>query len=136
MPPLPPLLSERPPAVRVGVIVVAPLLFGFVTGAMLGESVAAWAVANVIATLGGFLAGFDHDDLREAARRGALGGLLFGLALVCADALVVDDRVATIADPAILQVVVTTIAGTLLAVAGCALRGRLARRAAVAAADA
>ena len=32
-------------------------------------------------------------------RRGALGGLTFGLALVLADALVVDDRAATIADP-------------------------------------
>jgi hypothetical protein len=113
-----------------------PLLGGFVTGATLGVSIAAWAIANVIAALGGFLAGFDHDDLREAARRGALGGLLFGLAMVCADAVVVDDRVATIADPAILQAVVTTIGGTLLALAGCAVRARLVRRAAVAAADA
>jgi hypothetical protein len=137
MPPLPPLLSERPPAVRLAAVVVAPLLGGFATGAMLGVSTAAWAVANVIATIGGLLAGFDHDDLREAARRGAFGGLLFGLALVAADALVVGDRAARIADPAILQAVVTCLAGLGLALAGCALRGRIAaRRAAVAPADA
>jgi hypothetical protein len=112
---------------------VAPLVFGFVTGALLGVSTAAWTIANVLAALGGFLAGFDHDDVAEAARRGALGGLLFGLSLVCADALVVDDRAATIADPAILQAVVTAIAGALLALAGCAVRRRLARRAAAAA---
>jgi hypothetical protein len=44
---------------------------------------------------------------------------------VLADALVVGERVAAIADPAILQVVVTTTLGTLLAVAGTALRARL-----------
>jgi hypothetical protein len=126
--PLPPLLSERPPAVRALLIAVLPVIGGLATGAMLGVGVAAWAIANVIASLGGLGAGFDHDSLAGAARRGAVGGLLFGLALVLADALVVDDRVATIADPAIAQAVVTTLAGALLALAGCALRARLVRR--------
>jgi hypothetical protein len=120
MPPLPPLLSSRPRPVQAVAVVVPPLVGGFLTG------------ANVIATVGGFLAGFDHDRGGEAARRGALGGLLFGLALVLADALVVDDRVARIADPPILQAVVTTIAGALLAVAGTWVRNRLAARAVVA----
>jgi hypothetical protein len=136
MPPLPPLLSERPPAVRYALTYVSPLLGGFVTGAMLGVSVAAWAIANVIAAVGGFLAGFDHADRADAARRGAIGGLLFGLALVLADAAIVAERAAKIADPAVLQAVVTTLAGTLLALAGCAVRARMARRAAVAPADA
>lgn len=131
--PLPPLLSSRPRPVRIAAMVVPPLVGGFLTGATLGLSVAAWAIANVIATVGGFLAGFDHDRLGEAARRGALGGLLFGLSLVLADALVVDDRVARIADPPIAQAVVTTIAGTLLALAGTSVRNRLAARAVVAA---
>ncbi|WCB96883.1 hypothetical protein DSM104299_05651 [Baekduia alba] len=132
--PLPPLLSERPPALRVLFLVVLPLLGGFVTGAMLGVGAGAWAVANVIACIGGFLAGFDHDTSASAARRGAFGGLLFGLALVLADALVVDDRAAKIADPAILQVLVTTLAGTILAVVGVSVRGKVARRHAAAAA--
>jgi hypothetical protein len=135
VPALPPLLADRPPAVRFALTYVTPVLAGYATGTMLGVSGAAWAIANVLATLGGLLAGFDHDDRRDAARRGATGGLLFGLALVLADASVVDARVAAIADPAILQAVVTTTAGTLLALAGCAVRARLARRAAVAPAD-
>jgi hypothetical protein len=130
---LPPLLADRPPAVRFALTFVAPALAGFLAGAMLGVGLAAWAIANVIATLGGFGAGLEHDDLGDAARRGATGGLLFGLSVVLADALVVTDRAATIADPAIVQAVVTTVAGTLLALAGCALRARLVRRAAVAA---
>jgi hypothetical protein len=129
---LPPLLSERPPALRFGFAFVSPALGGFATGTTLGLGIGAWIVANVIATLGGFGAGLEHEDRAGAAKRGALGGLTFGLCLVLADALVVDDRVATIADPAILQAVVTTAIGTLLAIAGAALRARIVRRTAVA----
>jgi hypothetical protein len=128
--PLPPLLSERPPSVRALLALGLPLIGGFAVGATLGVSTAAWALANVIAGLGGLGAGFDHDSFAGAARRGALSGLLFGLALVLADALVVDERVAKIADPAIAQAVVTALAGALLALAGTALRARMVRRSA------
>jgi hypothetical protein len=131
--PLPPLLSERPPALQGLFVVVLPLLGGFATGATLGLSAAAWAIANVLACIGGFGAGFDHDTSASAARRGALGGLLFGLALVLADALVVDDRAATIADPAILQLLVTVPAGAVLAILGVSTRGKIVRRQAAAA---
>jgi hypothetical protein len=133
---LPPLLSERPPALRLALTFLTPALGGFATGTTLGLGLGAWIVANVIATLGGFGAGLEHEDRAGAARRGALGGATFGLALVLADALVVDDRVATIADPAILQAVVTTTIGTLLAIAGATLRARILRRAATAVAPA
>ncbi|MCW2994341.1 MAG: hypothetical protein JWQ18_1836 [Conexibacter sp.] len=125
---LPPLLSDRPPALRVVLTYVSPVIGGFLTGMTLGLGIAAWVIANVIATLAGFGAGFDHDTGADAARRGATGGALFGLSLVLADALVVDDRVAKIADPAVLQALVTTIAGTLLALAGTWLRSRIVRR--------
>jgi membrane associated rhomboid family serine protease len=126
--PLPPLLADRPPLLRFALVFVTPALGGFATGVSLGIALGVWIVANVIATLGGLGAGFEHDDLRGAARRGAAGGFTFGLALVLADALTVDDRVAKIADPAILQAVVTTTAGSLLAVAGAAVRARALRR--------
>ena len=122
---LPPLLSERSPAVRFALTYLTPMLGGFATGATLGIGVGAWIVANVLATLGGLGAGFEHVDRAEAARRGATGGAIFGLSLVLADALVVGDRAAKIADPAILQVLVTTTLGTVLALAGASLRARL-----------
>jgi hypothetical protein len=129
MPLLPPLLSERSPPVRAVLLFVMPVVGGLATGATLGLAVWTWVVANVLATLGGVGAGLEHDELAGAARRGVLGGTLFGLSLVVADALVVDDRVAKIASPAILQVLVTANAGTLLGLAGAALRARLVRRA-------
>jgi hypothetical protein len=131
--PLPPLLSERPRALRAPLIVVPALLAGFATGATLGLSAAAWGIANVLAALGGVGGGFEHASAGEGARRGALGGVAFGLALVLADALVVDHREATIAAPAIAQVVVTTIAGALLGALGGLLRARAMRRQAAAA---
>jgi hypothetical protein len=126
---LPPLLADRSPAVRFTLTYVTPVIAGLLTGAMLGVGAVAWAIANALAVAGGLGAGFEHDAARDAARRGATGGLLFGLALVLADAVVVGERAATIADPAILQAVVTTIGGTLLALLGCALRARAVRRA-------
>jgi hypothetical protein len=122
--PLPPLLADRPPALRFALTFVTPAVAGLVAGLTLGLSVAAWMIANVLATLGGF----EHDTLAGAARRGAIGGLLFGSCLALADATVVGDRVATIVEPTVLHPLVTTIAGTLLSVAGAALRGRIARR--------
>jgi len=124
----PPLLADRPPALRFALTYVTPVIGGFLTGVTLGLGIAAWVIANVIATLAGFGAGLDHDGAADAARRGATGGVLFGLSVVLADALVVEDRVAKIADPAILQAVVTTVAGTLLALAGTWLRSRIVRR--------
>jgi hypothetical protein len=126
--PLPPLLADRPPALRFALTFVMPAVAGLVAGLTLGLSVAAWMIANVLATLGGFGGGFEHDTLGGAARRGAIGGLLFGSCLALADATVVGDRVATIVEPTVLHPLVTTIAGTLLSVAGAALRGCIARR--------
>jgi hypothetical protein len=131
--PLPPLLSARSPALRFALTYVTPTIGGFLAGVTLGTAVAAWAVANVLATLGGFGGGFEHDRLGDAARRGAIGGLLYGLGLVVADATAVADRVATIVEPPILHPLVTATIGTLLSVAGAALRARVVRRRAAAA---
>jgi hypothetical protein len=134
MPPLPPLLADRPPLLRFALVFVTPALGGFATGVSLGIAVGVWIAANAIATLGGFGAGLEHADLRGAGARGATGGLVFGLSLVLADALTVGDRVATIADPAILQAVVTTTAGAGLALAGATARAKLLKRRAASAA--
>jgi hypothetical protein len=130
----PPLLADRPPALRFALTYVMPAIAGFLAGVTLGLSLAAWTIANVLATLGGLAGGLEHDTLRSAARRGAIGGLLFGTCLALADATVVDDRVATIVDPSFLHPLLTTTVGTLLSVAGAALRLRIVRRRAAAAA--
>ncbi|TMM03347.1 MAG: hypothetical protein E6G10_07860 [Actinobacteria bacterium] len=118
------LLSERPRAVQLTVPVALPLIGGFLTGWTLAGSAGLWVVANVVAILGGVAAGFDHDGAAAGARRGALGGLLFGLALVLADATVVGHRAATLPKPAILLAVLTTVVGSLLGALGGTLRHR------------
>jgi hypothetical protein len=128
---LPPLLSERPPAVRAALIVVPALVFGFLTGWSLAASSGLYAVMNVLAALGGVGGGFECDGAAAGARRGVAGGLLFGLAIVLADATVVDTREAKLPDPAIVLAVITAIGGALLGALGGALRARAMRRRAV-----
>ena len=125
--PLPPLLSEYPPALRVVFAVVLPLAAGFATGLTLGASATLWAIANIIVFFGGIAAGFDHDGAVAGAKRGVLGGLLFGCALVLADAVAVDHRVARIADPPVLHPLITMTIGTIFGALGGALRARVMR---------
>jgi hypothetical protein len=125
---LPPLLADRPPALRFALTYVTPAVAGFLAGLTLGLSLAAWTIANVLATLGGLGGGFEHDTLGGAARRGAIGGLLFGTCLALADATAVGDRVATIVEPTFLHPLLTATVGTLLSIAGAALRLRVVRR--------
>lgn len=113
---------------RLTMPVVLPLIGGFLVGWTLAGSAALWAVANIVAIIGGVAAGFDHDGAAAGARRGAFGGLLFGLGLVLADATVVDHRAATLPNPAILLAVLTTVAGALLGALGGALRHRAMHR--------
>ena len=73
----PPLLRERPMALRVVLAGVIPLAFGVLTGFALDRSVAVYFVLLVLAALGGVGAGLDHDTAARGARRGLLGGFLF-----------------------------------------------------------
>jgi hypothetical protein len=85
----PPLLDSRSPAARVLVVVVTPVAFGVLCGVMLGVSAAVYLVLTLpIAIAGGFLAGLEHTSPREAARRGVLGGALFGSTIVVVHAII------------------------------------------------
>src|SRR5256885_12550157 len=75
-----PLLSERPRAVQLTVPVALPLIGGFLVGWTLAGSAALWAVANVIAILGGVAAGFAHDAATPRAAPRAFGRLPLRLA--------------------------------------------------------
>ena len=127
---LPPLLSERPPTQQRVIPIAGPIIGGVLTGLALGVSEGLWALANIIMILGGVAAGFDHLGAAEGARRGLLGGTIFGIALLLTDAISGMSREAKLPDPAILLLIVTIVAGTLLGALGGALRARAqARRA-------
>ena len=108
---------------------VVPCVFGAITGLMLGvHEIAYLALAGPIGILGGYFAGLEHRSGPEGALRGAIGGLQFGSFILVVDALSGLDRKATLPDPAILLVVLTTFFGTVLGFLGGLTRERRMRR--------
>jgi hypothetical protein len=126
---LPPLLVEHPRPVQALLAVVVPTVYGAVTGILLGISEPVYLVLTLLAILGGVAAGFDHLGAAGGARRGALGGLLFGAAILVAHELSGEAAEAELPEPAVLLAVVTTVFGVLLGALGGRLRARAQRRA-------
>jgi hypothetical protein len=121
----PPLFSERPASLQIALGLVLPVAFGALTGYALAHSKGLYIVLNLLALIGGIGGGFDHPSAAEGARRGAVGGTLFGLAIVIVHAI--EDRaVQSIPHPAILLVILTALAGIALGAIGGFLRGRYA----------
>lgn len=124
---LPPLLAEHPRPVQAVLAVVVPAIFGAVTGVFLGISEPVYLVLTLLGILGGVAAGFDHLGGAGGARRGALGGVLFGASILIVHELGGDEAEAELPEPAVLLVAVTTVLGVLLGALGGRLRARAQR---------
>jgi hypothetical protein len=124
---LPPLLSSRPPALRVLLAGVAPVVFGVICGLVLEPSPTVYLLLQVPAILGGLGAGLEHATPREGALRGLLGGLLFGSAVVLGYELGGggEDH-DLLPDPPIALVVITVSLGALFGWLGARFRQRRA----------
>jgi hypothetical protein len=132
---LPPLLASRPRALRIALAGVLPLAFGALCGWALGVSAALYLVLAVpVAILGGLGAGLEHLGPGAGAQRGALGGLLFGTAIVVVHDLAGTHAEVALPDPPILLAVFTCVSGAALGALGGLLRARLEHRAPAAAA--
>lgn len=116
--------EDLPPAVQVQLVAGGAFLFGLVCGFVLSEGKTGWIVLQLVAAIGGFLAGLDHAGPRDGALRGLAGGFLFGLGIVIADAVTDKAPVASVPDPMVLMIVLTTLFGAALG----ALGGLLGRR--------
>jgi hypothetical protein len=116
--------EDLPRAVQVQLVAGGAFLFGLVCGFVLSEGKTGWIIVNLIATIGGLLAGVDHAGPREGATRGAIGGFLFGSGIVIADAISEAAPVADVPHPIVLLIVVTTVLGAGLG----ALGGLIGRR--------
>lgn len=121
----PPLLSQRPFPLQVVLAGVLPLAYGALCGLALAHSTALYGVLTLISVVGGVGAGFDHPSAASGARRGALGGLLFGSGVVLVHAAT-GKATSSIPHPAILLIVVTVLAGIALGTMGGYFRGRIA----------
>ena len=119
-----PLLASRPPTVQVVIAIVPPIVFGLICGIVLGVSGAIYGVLSILAALGGIAAGFEHDGPSEGAVRGFAGGLLFGSFILFGHAVADTRAKASLPDPHVVLVVVTTIAGIGLGGLGGMLRAR------------
>jgi hypothetical protein len=119
----PPLFRDRSPTAQLVLGGGPPMLIGGLAGVLVGVSAAGyWAVA-VLAAVGAFLSGFEHTDGWEAADRGLLSGLIYGVALLLAHELAGTHPRASLGSVPALLAVVTAVAGSLLAAGG----GHLAR---------
>lgn len=121
--PLPVLFRERSRAFQIVSGGVVPAAIGALAGVLVGVSTGAyWAVA-ILAGVGGFLSGFEHQDGWGGADRGLVGGAIYGTSLLIAHAIAGTTAKVSLGSFPPLLAVVTAILGMFMAAAG----GRLAR---------
>ena len=122
------LLRDRTAALEAVIVVVVPLVFGAITGIMLGVSEPVYLVLSLLGILGGFVAGLEHEYALEGFYRGLLGGLLFGTGILLAHGLAGVEAKAELLEPEIVLVAVTAFFGAVLGALGGRMRERHTRR--------
>jgi len=121
-----PLLADQPRGNQILAAVIAPAVLGAIAGILVGASEAAYIAISVVAAVGGVAAGFDHLGAASGAKRGVLGGLLYGAFVLVAHAITGADAKVELADPEVIFPIITAIIGALLGVLGGWLRARRA----------
>ena len=114
----PTLFSDRDRRGQMIVAGLVPAIIGAVAGILVGVSSGAYWAISALAALGGVLAGFEHLDVRSAARRGLIAGAVYGVALLLAHAIAGTDAKVSLGDFPPLLAVITAIIGLLLTGAG------------------
>jgi hypothetical protein len=108
-------LLDRPLLLRLVLVVLVPGAFGAITGFALGHSKTAYLVLNVVAAIGGYVAGFEHRSGREAAIRGLIGGACFGGGILLIHQLTGDHPTVKLPDPPVILLAFTAGIGAVLA---------------------
>ena len=115
-------LLDRPMAARLVLVVVVPVVFGLITGYFLGQSKTVYIILNVVAGIGGYVAGFEHRSSREAAIRGIFGGLFFGAGILLMHQLTKDHPAIKLPDPRLALLGFTAGFGAILGAFGAGAR--------------
>lgn len=95
----PPLLTERTPPALALVAIAGPLVLGVICGWLLGVDETSYTVLSVLAILGGIASGYEHIGAGDGAKRGVIGGALFGAAIVATSAVTGAEPEAHLPDP-------------------------------------
>jgi hypothetical protein len=126
--PLPPLLDDWPWPVRIVLAGIVPMGFGFLCGAILDSSGTLYLGLQVLAALGGYFAGFEHDLPHHARIRGVLGGLLFGGFVLIGHHVAGGTDHGLIPNPEPVLLVLTALLGAVLGMLGAYTRMRIELR--------
>ena len=121
--PEPVLFRDRSRGAQIVLGGVLPAAIGALAGILVGTSVTAYWIVAIIAGVGGFLSGFEHQDGWGGADRGLVGGAIYGASLLIAHAIAGTEAKVSLGSFPPLLVVVTAIIGMFLAGFG----GRIAR---------
>jgi hypothetical protein len=115
--------ADRSEGQKVIIGAVIPALVGALAGFLVGASAAGYWIVALLAAVGAFLSGFEHPNGWDAADRGFFGGVIYGTTLLLVHQLIHNQAKVSLGSFPPFLVVVTALAGTLLAAAG----GRIAR---------
>jgi hypothetical protein len=125
---VPTLLKDRSNAEEAFIVVAIPLLFGAVTGWVLGLSEPIYLLLSLIGILGGLVAGLEHEYGLEGFYRGLMGGLLFGLGILLANGIIDKEPKADLPDPEVLVIAITGAFGAGLGALGGRMRDRRTKK--------
>jgi len=114
--------SDRPVALRVVLVVVVPTIFGLICGYFLGHSKTVYIALQIVAAIGGYIAGWEHRSRGEAAIRGLAGGAFFGTGILVMHELLDRKPLVDLPHPAIILLVFTAGIGAILAAVGASAR--------------
>ena len=119
----PVLFRDRPRPAQVVLGGVLPAIFGGVAGVLIGASSGGYWAWGVLAAIGSFVGGFEHQDGWGGADRGLVAGVIYGVALLVVHAIVGSHAKVSLGSFPPFLIVITAIAGMLLSAIG----GRTAR---------
>jgi hypothetical protein len=115
-------LLDRPLVLRLVLVILVPGIFGLITGYFLGHSKDAYIGLQIVAAIGGYVAGFEHRSAREGAVRGLIGGAVFGGGIVLMHQLTGDHPTVKLPHPAGLLIAFTAVIGAVLGAFGAGAR--------------
>ncbi len=117
---------EHSRPVQVLLAVLVPFAFGAVLGVVLGIAAAGYWGLSVVAAIGGFLVGFEHESARDGVLRGLVGGACFGLGVLVAHEIAGTDAKVDLGEFPPALIVIDAVGGALLGALGA--RVALGRR--------
>jgi hypothetical protein len=104
--------------VQILLAVVVPAAFGALCGWLLGVNKTAYLVLSILALLGGYAAGTEHEGGPSGALRGLIGGALFGGSILLVNDALGKVPKATLPDPKIWLLAITVGVGVVLGTLG------------------